>query len=70
MSVFTSSIWNFVFGYHRHFPNKTLLNKMINVEETCMILFLFEELYRIESFGVLFKHKTKPLNIANRVFNG
>lgn len=71
MSIFTSSIfWNFVFGYHRHFPNKTLLSKMINVEGTCMIPFFFEELYRIKSTGVLFKHKTKTLNIANTVFSG
>lgn len=65
MSIFTSSIWNFVFGYRRHFPNKTLLNKMINVEETCMFLFLFEALYRIQSTDVFFKHKTEPLNITN-----
>lgn len=71
MSIFTSSnCWNFVFGYHRHFPNKTLLNKMINVEETCMIPFFFDKLYRIKSTGVLFKHKTKTLNIANTVFSG
>lgn len=49
MSIFTSSIWSFVFGYHRHFPNKTLLNKMINVEETCTIPVLFEELYRTQA---------------------
>lgn len=49
------------------FPNKTLPNKMINVEEICMILFLFKEFYRIQSVYVFFKHKMKPSNPTNTV---
>lgn len=59
----------FVFGYHRHFPHRPQLNKMMNVEKTSMHVWLSVYLKKFieHQASCVFKHKTKHLNSTSKV---
>lgn len=59
----------FVFGYHRLFPNKPQLNKMMNVGKACIHVWFSVYLKKFIEHKALYvlKYKTKHLNSTNKV---